>query len=106
MTLDVLFPTTAQLLDFAGISLEHGEPSLADDGTLFHVHLVPTKRENFRSDDLVHLCSSFDENREHLLRQADLEEKQFEDLMSHVGLLWVRLGGANGSVVDDRPRVR
>ena len=94
------FRPAAQLLDFAGIDFEQGrEPSPGPNASdvLFHVCLVPSQQEGF---PLADICSSFDENREFLLKDPRLEEKDFDDMMSHVGLQWVRLR-IRGQMIQD-----
>ena len=104
----------AKLLDFSSLDVDDRGCSR---GGLFHVRIVPSNVRDFADDDLAQLCISFNRNRDLLLREiygravgqarTPRTQKEYDDLMNHVGLVWVRLAGAKGrDVMEDEPHIR
>jgi len=54
----------------------------------------------------MHMCKSFDINRQNKLHEGHLSQKEHDDLYDHVGLVWTKLTPAHDGKMADEPHYR
>ena len=54
----------------------------------------------------MHMCKSFDINRQNKLQEGHLSKKEHDDLYDHVGLVWTKLTPARDGKMADEPHYR